>query len=161
MSGLPEDFDERKRREVSEHTIVKPEQKLSDIEFLMKSLTNLDSTFNPKSIKENLSIEINTSLTKIQAKILPNPILQLGRNEKVEENKIASFMLFNKPLYSSEVPLRLCIINPQDYDTTPLKSLVTSTSNNIHLEVNMKIFTYSASSGNRGVVKNVEEIVFN
>jgi aubergine-like protein len=50
MSGLPDDFDERKRREVSEVTITSPGAKLKDIEDMFKALSSTHSEFNPKAI---------------------------------------------------------------------------------------------------------------
>ena len=40
------------------------------------------------------------------------PELMLGDKGKIDDNKATNFMLFNKPLFNSDVTLKICIIFP-------------------------------------------------
>lgn len=44
---------------------------------------NLDS-FTPKSIADNLGLRIESQLTKVIGKQFANPILQLGKDSKID-----------------------------------------------------------------------------
>lgn len=50
MSGLPDDFDERKRREVSEKTIVSPLHKMKQIEDIFRAFDREEESFGPKTV---------------------------------------------------------------------------------------------------------------
>lgn len=159
MSGLPDNFDERKRREVSGFTIVKPAVKLREIEDFMKNLNSkLNSGFCPSTLQENLGIDISPTLTKVTSKLLPAPVLQLGGRERVDSNKAAGFMLFNKPLFASQVPLRLLIVGPEDFDYQPLKTLLVSTCHNLNLELALKIQTVRGGNS-RNFIPSVQEAI--
>jgi hypothetical protein len=60
LSGLPDDFDEMKRREVSKYTIVAPDVKKTRIDDLAKSFEKNLKDFGPTSIKKVLNLEIST-----------------------------------------------------------------------------------------------------
>jgi len=80
MSGLPDDFDERKRREVSGKTIVAADIKKNRITDIVKKLnTNsaLDD-FGPQSIQKALTLKIEKESEKIDAINLGSPLLALG-----------------------------------------------------------------------------------
>ena len=70
MSGIPDSFDERKRKLISDTTIVKPAEKLREVEGFFRSLANNENSgsFNPKSIMKNLEIDIETQPANIEAK---------------------------------------------------------------------------------------------
>jgi hypothetical protein len=59
MGGLPDDFDERKRREISEVTITNPGAKLNEIQSMFQALSDHQSEFNPKAIGEKLGIKLS------------------------------------------------------------------------------------------------------
>lgn len=124
MSGLPDNFDERKRREISETTITNPGSKLNDIESMFEGLGSIDNEFNPRGIGEKLGIKLNSSPMPITAKQLKFPELMLGSREKIEENKAANFMLFNKPLFNRDITLKICIFLPTNFDFSPIKKLL-------------------------------------
>jgi hypothetical protein len=65
MSGLPEDLDERKRREMCERTLHTPSQKLRSLTELMQELKKGIENFSLNSIEEKLGIEIETTPTKV------------------------------------------------------------------------------------------------
>ena len=77
MTGIPESFDEYRRKKIIEKTIQEPEEKQKDIEGLMKSI-QADNQFN--DFKE-LGINLNKDMAKIDAKIIPVPTLLLGYKE--------------------------------------------------------------------------------
>ena len=56
MSGLPDEFDERKRREVSDFTIVPPSQKMKEIEAIFDQFSQANDSFNPKVMADKLGI---------------------------------------------------------------------------------------------------------
>lgn len=67
--------------------------------------------FTPKSISDNLGLRIETQLTKVTAKQFTTPVLQLGKDSKIDEYKVANFLLFNQPLYSTKIPLNVSVIS--------------------------------------------------
>lgn len=73
MNGLPDDFDERKRREVSQLTIVNPSQKLQEVEDLFVQIGKADSDYNPQLIGDKLGIKFATAPAVISAKQLKVP----------------------------------------------------------------------------------------
>jgi hypothetical protein len=40
-------------------------------------------------------------------------VLLLGGKERVEDNKVGGFMLFNKPLFDTNVVLKICAVYPK------------------------------------------------
>jgi hypothetical protein len=85
MSGLPDNFDERKRREISDKTIVSPSQKLNDIQNVFRQFSSLSSeSFSPSLIEDKLNIEIEKTPAKINGKQFWLPELQLGGHEKID-----------------------------------------------------------------------------
>ena len=83
MSGLPDDFDEFKRREVSKHTIINPDVKKARIDELARSFEKDLKDFGPESIKKSLKLSIETKSEKIEAVNLGPPHLALGRNNAI------------------------------------------------------------------------------
>lgn len=60
LSGLPDDFDEMKRREVSKFTIVGPDVKKGRIDDLARSFEKNLKDFGPTTIKKVLKLDIST-----------------------------------------------------------------------------------------------------
>ena len=61
LSGIPDDFDERKRKMVSDVTIVQPSSKLDDIENIFERFSqNSANAFSPSTIGEKLGINLNS-----------------------------------------------------------------------------------------------------
>ena len=94
----------------------------------------------------------------IKGKQLSLPQLQLGRHDKIDEHKATSFMLFNKPLYSSEIFMKIGLICPSDFDISQIKSLMQSTCKNLdlgHQLVHLPI----RFQDSRTTLKNIEQSI--
>lgn len=83
MTGIPDDFDEFKRKKISEETIRSPSDKRREIEDFMRQA---EQEKNFSSLKE-LGIEIDKRLNTMTAKLIPCPRLQLGSNKSVPFGK--------------------------------------------------------------------------
>ena len=59
MSGLPGDFDERMRREISQHTINQHQEKLNKIKSLISAFNDQAENFSPKDVEDSLGITIS------------------------------------------------------------------------------------------------------
>ena len=79
MTGIPDDFDETRRKKISEQTIRPPKEKHSEINDFMKTIEGAGEI---KNLKE-MGIDINTKMTRFQAKQVSNPSLELGKNKFV------------------------------------------------------------------------------
>lgn len=62
------------------------------------------------------------------------PELQLGKRNKVDDRKTTNFMLFDKPLFESNIPLHISVIYPPNFDFSPSKNLLSSTCKNLGLQ---------------------------
>jgi aubergine-like protein len=158
MSGLPDDFDERKRREVSDYTITNAQAKFHEIQNVFKNLNNNENEYNPQTIGEKLGIKLSNTPQSITAKQIQYPELQLGDKQRVEENKTTNFMLFNKFLFSRDVTLKICIILPSDFDFGPTKRLLESTTSSIGLQYRSSMNTINYSD-NKMAMKKIENII--
>jgi hypothetical protein len=79
MTGIPEDFDERRRKTISEKTIKDPSFKVREINGLIDLIKDQEKIENFK----DLGLKIKFSLEKIEAKLIPSPTLELGNNNSV------------------------------------------------------------------------------
>jgi aubergine-like protein len=84
MTGIPEDFDEFRRKKISESTIKSAEHRLTGIKKLMGLISANESEFS--SLK-NMGIDIKDNLETLEAKVIRPPVLQLGNGSRVEEGK--------------------------------------------------------------------------
>ena len=90
MTGIPPDFDEMRRKKISEQTILPPQEKYREIQQFMSKLKEsgeLDDL-------EEMGIHISTRMAEISAKQLNNPSLSLGRNRSIARGKEANFPLY-------------------------------------------------------------------
>lgn len=83
MTGIPDDFDEMRRKKVSEHAIKNPTEKVEEIQKLMDSIKDTDEI---KVLRE-LGIDINTKMHKFPARTIPVPTLRLGGKHSVDNGK--------------------------------------------------------------------------
>ena len=74
MTGIPDDFDEFRRKKVSENTIRNPSDRKRDIDNFMNQVKGTEGFKN----LDQLGIKIDTKLQQVQAKIIPTPKLTLG-----------------------------------------------------------------------------------
>lgn len=83
MTGVPDDFDERSRRKLSESLMYSTTEKLHEINELMKCIKN---TNEANSLKD-MGITINEEIVKVNGKKIGNPEIYLGDNDRVESGK--------------------------------------------------------------------------
>lgn len=105
MTGIPDDFDEFKRKKISEQTILSPNDKKRDIEDFMKQAER-EKEFS--SLKE-LGIEIDKNLNQMTAKLIPCPRLKLGSDKSIQNGKEANFQLFGEPIFDSKHSVKVGI----------------------------------------------------
>jgi hypothetical protein len=131
MTGIPDNFDEFRRKKISENTIKSADEKHREILKLMRQLRD-----NPEfqSFKE-IGIRINKSLETIKGRIIPMPRITLGENNAIEEGKEAFFNLYNKPIYASKHSIRCGIIYFAGQDTRCLLDTFESTARNLRVKL--------------------------
>lgn len=79
MTGIPDSFDEFKRKKISEATIRSPADKKRDIEDFMSQAEKVNDL---SSLKE-LGINVEKKLNQVKAKLIPSPKLELGNSRSV------------------------------------------------------------------------------
>lgn len=83
MTGIPDNFDEQRRKIVSQNTILQPADKHKEINTFMDQIKGKGELQDLSDIGINLSKDLN----KFQAKQISNPSLQLGEKKFVEKGK--------------------------------------------------------------------------
>lgn len=83
MTGIPDDFDEFRRKKISEATIKPPNEKCKEIDELINKLKNAKQMDQ----LEGIGIKINRNMEKINAKVIETPRLELGKNNSVDRGK--------------------------------------------------------------------------
>jgi hypothetical protein len=129
MTGIPESFDEFKRKKISEATIRSPADKRAEIENFMREA---DQVNDLSSLKE-LGIQIDRKLNEIRARIIPFPRLELGNNRAVESGKEVNFQLFRDPIFDSKNPLKCGIFTTQNADVRGLLDTFKNTARNLNV----------------------------
>jgi hypothetical protein len=134
MTGIPDNFDEMRRKKISEYSIKNPPEKVVEIQALMNELKGTDEI---KALSE-FGMEIKHTMSKIQAKGIPVPQLQLGGMNSVEQGKESYFNLFNKPIYSSKHDIECGIVFFKGTDIRQLITVFESTSKNLKVTFSYK-----------------------
>ncbi len=70
---------------------------------------------------------------------MPPPVLQLGKGESIQENKVSGFALFNKQIYNASLPVNILVIIPNDFDFIPVEKVVVSTCQNLGIRQKIKL----------------------
>ena len=83
MTGIPDDFDEFRRKKISEATIKSAEERKKEIQGLMNEIKNTNEI---DSLKE-IGIKIDRDMETFKAKLIPPPRLALGNDERVEQGR--------------------------------------------------------------------------
>lgn len=83
MTGIPEDFDEMRRKKVSEATILNPPEKYAAIDSLMSRLKSSQELEELRT----LGIDLSKTMADFEAKVIPVPRLMLGGKSMVDEGK--------------------------------------------------------------------------
>jgi aubergine-like protein len=79
MTGIPENFDEQRRKKISEQTIKMPGEKYKEIGGLMEKLKNLEEL---EALNE-MGIKVSRKMEELKAKLIPSPILELGSKNTI------------------------------------------------------------------------------
>lgn len=79
MTGIPDDFDEFRRKKISEATIRSAEDRRQDINDLMREIKNTNEIY---SLNE-MGIRLDSNMEKFSAKMIPAPRIRLGGEEKI------------------------------------------------------------------------------
>ena len=74
MTGIPDDFDEFRRKKISEATIRSAEERRTDINDLIKEIKNTSEIY---SLNE-MGIKLDPNMEKFTAKMIPAPRIRLG-----------------------------------------------------------------------------------
>ena len=138
LTGIPDNFEERLRRNVSDMTIRPPDEKLAKMKDLMLTLNRDLKELSPKQVKDTLQIEIEPEITKANAYLMREPKLLLGSGNTVEEGRAASFQLFNKPLFDCTQDIKVLMVYFDSYDSRSLINIFTSTASNMKLRIRVK-----------------------
>ena len=137
MTGIPDDFDEMRRKKVSEKTIKNPAEKLRDIEELMKGKLSKESDL--KELSE-LGLDISRQLTTFKAKVAPMPKLQLGKNKSIQQGKEANFQLFAEPIFQSKHGVTCGIVCFRGVDLKQLQEVFNNTSKKLEADLKLLVF---------------------
>jgi hypothetical protein len=116
MTGIPDNFDEMRRKNISQQTILSPGDKYKEIDGFMKSLVaskEIDTL-------AQIGISLNSRMNKVAAKQISNPTLALGGKFTVEKGKEAFFNLFGQPIYQFKHRLDVCLLHTKYGDVKPL-----------------------------------------
>ena len=97
MTGLPDNFDEFRRKKISESTIKSPGEKKREITTLMEDLQKEQF----QSLRD-LGISLENEMAVVKAKSIPNPTLQLGEGKQIDKGREAGFQLFANPIYGNK-----------------------------------------------------------
>ena len=89
MTGIPDEFDEIRRRNISQRTIMSPDAKFREIKQFM---TQLKESGELKDLAD-MGIKLSENLNTFSARQISNPSLKLGKDRQVERNKEANFKL--------------------------------------------------------------------
>lgn len=130
MTGIPDDFDEFKRKKISEATIRSPGDKKKDIQSFMKQANQVN---NLSSLKQ-IGIDIDNRLNQITAKIIPCPKLELGSGRSVQIGKEAGFNLFRDPIFDSKHSIKCGIFTVENADVRQIIDTFKNTSRGLNVK---------------------------
>ena len=134
MTGIPDNFDEFRRKTISQKTILAPQEKSQEIKGF---ITTLEKSKEIESLREK-GIIISTKMNVHESKLIPPPQLALGNNKFVPEAKVSFFNLFGDPIHTSKHNLKLCIIHSKYADVGPMVTTLTETSKKLNVTLDIK-----------------------
>jgi hypothetical protein len=106
MTGIPDNFDENRRKSVSQQTILAPDRKLKEIEGYYEELKKAGHIDHLRG----LGVEIKRDLNKMNTIHVSSPALELGKKQYVQKGKEANFQLYDKPLFQVKHALDIVVI---------------------------------------------------
>ena len=127
LTGIPDNFDEQRRKEISSKTILHPNEKSKEIQSFIDILNKTEEI---KTLNE-IGININKNLNKLQCKHIGSPLLELGNGHHVEKGKEARFNLFNQPLFSGKHDINVHILHTKNADVKSMRDTFEKTSANL------------------------------
>jgi hypothetical protein len=131
MTGIPENFDEMRRKRISEATIKSATQRRKDIQVLMDEIKD-----SPEMEAWNdLGIRINPRMENIEARVIAAPSIALGGNKFVDNGKQAFFNLYSQPVYSNRNSVKLAIIYFTGVDINNVARIFEATAKNLEIEL--------------------------
>jgi hypothetical protein len=80
---------------------------------------------------EGLGIKLNHRMQEINAKVISNPTLELGKKKTVDKGKEAFFNLFDRPIFHAKHPVDMGIIYFKGVDLKYMVDTFTKTSTNL------------------------------
>jgi hypothetical protein len=142
MTGIPDNFDEMRRKKISEKTIKPPDEKVREINKFM------DQVKKEEKIKEfeNLGLNLNFNLEKIESKLIPTPQLDLGKGGKVDKGKESFFQLFSKPIYQAKHDIECWVLHMRNTDVKSMVETFTKTAPNLGVKMIIKTREYSQAN---------------
>lgn len=152
MTGIPDDFDETRRKKISEATILNPADKFREIEGFMKELERSNELKNLTDIGINLSNRMN----KFQAKEIPKPALELGANKFVERGKESFFNLFAQPVFSGRHAIDCVIVHPRNSDVQGLVATIDKTAKNLKVGLKVSKMELKEAFKDRDIISGIE-----
>ena len=132
MTGLPDNFDEFRRKKISESTIKPPGDKKEEIESMIRMVSKEEEF----SVLKNLGIQFSNQMEVIKAKEIPNPTIKLGQNKTIDKGKEAGFSLFAHPIYGSKYEIKLGVIHTQKANVRDALQTIKNTSKNLAVNLN-------------------------
>ena len=127
MTGIPDDFDEFKRKKISEATIKSAEDRKRQISRLMEEIKDT----NEVNSLGQFGIKISPSMQTFNAKVIPPPKLRLGNEQKVESGKESFFNLFAQPIYANKHSLKVGIIHFRSGNVNEIIDIFEKTAKNL------------------------------
>ena len=132
VTGIPDHYDEYKRRSISQTTIQSAPDKLKEI----LDLTNEIENSGEFSALSKLGLEVNKKANGVEGAIIPSPVLMLGENKKVDNGRESNFQLFSQPLFSSREKLNIGLLYTDRTDVEGIERVFTNTCRNLRVKFN-------------------------
>ena len=124
----------------------------------MDKFNSITESCSMKSIQKSLGITIDTESEDVESTLLPPPVLQLGKGDSIQENKVSSFSLFNKHIYNSSLPVNMLVIIPNDFDFIPIEKVTISTCQNLGIRQKLKVIKIHFFDS-RKAIQQIEKIM--
>lgn len=134
MTGIPDNFDEQRRKSVSQNTILNPSDKAKEIKSFMDQLVKKGEIQD----LADMGINLNKDLNRFQAKQIENPTLELGNKQVVQKGKEAFFNLFDKPIFQAKHNICVVILHTKYADVGGLVDTLTKTARNLKVELSVQ-----------------------
>ena len=133
MTGIPENFDEIRRKRISDATIRSATQRRNEIQSLMGEIENTPEL----AAWRDLGIDINPNMQQIDAKVIPPPSIALGGNKFVDKVKQGFFNLYSQPIYSNKNHVKCGLIYFTGVDIDSIHRIFEATAKNLEIRLEL------------------------